>query len=61
MDTAAQRSAPLARVHWRNRVTGQEGHGEPIPAEAARGWVEAMSREYPQMDHWAVPVESTAA
>ncbi len=48
-------STQLGVVHWRSRMTGYEGHGQPMPIDQARDVAELGNRKYHmKIDHWVV-------
>lgn len=50
-----------ARVAWRSKITGFEGHGEFTNVATARAWVEQGNREFPDTHHWLEYKQSAVA
>lgn len=42
----------MARVMWRVRDTGAQGHGEWIEVSLAYTWAKHMNATCPAVDHW---------
>ena len=49
-------AAPKLVLHWRHRVTGQTGHGEPQSTGVVLAHVEDANKRFPDILHWAEPV-----
>jgi len=44
-------------LHWENKETGANGHGQPLPDASADAWVEEANKTFPNLRHWAEPVQ----
>ena len=44
-------------VAWKNRITGDQGHGSPIDEELADSCVEYGNKGYPDIIHQAIDVD----
>ena len=42
----------MARVMWKVRDTGAQGHGEWIEVSLAYTWAKHMNAAYPSIEHW---------
>jgi hypothetical protein len=41
-------------VHWKNRITGKTGYGQPMNYHAAQDWARQMNAKYPKLEHSVV-------
>lgn len=47
----------MKRTHviaWQNKITGEWGHGNPVPAELALSAVDFLNEDLPYIDHSAL-------
>jgi len=44
-----------AVITWKSKLTGFTGHGKPMEVETALTAVENANKQYPDLDHVAVP------
>ena len=44
-------------VFWKNKHTGETGHGDPMEDGLANEWVKYGNREFPYINHQAVNVD----
>ena len=49
-------------IYWQVIGSGEVGHGQPISATSARGWVEKLNRDYAgRIHHWTEPADALSA
>ncbi|MBE9594224.1 MAG: hypothetical protein IMF19_12200 [Proteobacteria bacterium] len=41
-------------VFWKSELTGEEGHGEPLPPSIADAWVTYGNEKFPEVIHMAI-------
>jgi hypothetical protein len=51
----------MKTIHWRSRITGATGHGEPMTEEAAEAWLEAELLWFDTHEHWLEEDKPAAA
>ena len=39
-------------IYWKSLITGETGHGKPMPAQDALEWVARLNKERPDISHW---------
>lgn len=52
--SAAHCSGALVRIHWKSKITGASGSGQPIARQAAEAWLRDVEPRYPELKHWLV-------
>lgn len=42
----------MVRIYWRSRLTGKDGHGEPLSRDLAEAWIDLLAKLHHDLDHW---------
>lgn len=56
--TPTRPQAPLYRVHWKHKVTGGTGKGQPVSWEQANIWANHGNATQRDIKHWVEPAGS---